>query len=355
MEKLESKLIAYIRFPLIMGVVFIHAFGDLTMNGVTIGTSANFPINDGIQYLISRIIAGACVPAFLFISGYLFFLNKDAGYVQKIKKRGRTLLIPYLFWNALILLIYALAQSIPSIATLFSGNHKLIHDYGVGDYLNAFWAVEGSDPLVGPFWFIRNLMVLCLLTPIIKMIITHLKVYSLFLFAILWNFECGIGFPGLSAPSLFFFSLGAYFSIHGKSFVPYLKKCSPIVYIVYPLLVVSDFMTQEFIANDYIHKLCILTGIVFFFRILQVLFESGKIKSIPAIWSASFFVFAMHEPFQRFFRKAVFKVVVPNSEFMLIILYFTIPLIVIAIGLVLYSVLSRKTPCLLAFITGGRV
>lgn len=352
--KLESELIAYIRLPLIVGVVFVHAFGDLTMNGVTIGTSANFPINSSIQYLISRIIAGACVPAFLFISGYLFFLNKEVGYFSKIKKRGRTLLIPYLFWNALILLLYAIAQSVPSIAVLFSGSHKLIRDYSISDFLNVFWAVEGSDPLVGPFWFIRNLMILCLFTPLIRLIIKQLKLISIFLFATFWLFNVELGFPGLSAPSLFFFSLGAYFTIHEKSFLLSFKSCSSLIYFMYPILVICDFFTQSLLVNDVIHKVCILFGVSFFFLLLRLLLLKYKIKVIPTLWNASFFIFAMHEPFQRLLRKSIFKLVQPNTEVILILLYFIIPIVVVFTAYLIFCFLNKKVPRLLSFITGGR-
>lgn len=356
MEGLESKLIAFMRFPLIIGVVFIHAFGDLTMNGVTSGALSQFPINDSIQYIISRIIAGTCVPAFLFIAGYLFFLNSNTSYVQKIKKRAKTLLVPYLFWNGLILLLYAIVQRIPPIATLFSGNHKLICDYSAIDYIKAFWALEESDPIVGPLWFVRNLMVLCLLTPIIKVYITYLKKFGIYILGAIWLFKLpiGIGFPGFNETSLFFFAFGAYYSIHKESFVSFFNSFYSLIYYIYPVFVVLVFVTQQLEINSYLSKLCILLGIIFFFRLLQLLVEKRNWDKVPNIWNASFFIFLAHEPFQRLFRKVLFKIIVPNSEQMLIALYFFAPIFVICTLCLVYKCLSRKTPRLLAFITGGR-
>jgi len=47
-------------------------------------------------------IAQVAVPLFMIIAGALFFRNyEQAKYGQKIKKRVKTLLVPYLTWNTL--------------------------------------------------------------------------------------------------------------------------------------------------------------------------------------------------------------------------------------------------------------
>lgn len=47
-------------------------------------------------------VAYGTVPAFCFISGFLFFRSyRPEDYVTKLRKRLRTLLVPYLVWNAL--------------------------------------------------------------------------------------------------------------------------------------------------------------------------------------------------------------------------------------------------------------
>ena len=110
--ELESKIISFLRFPLIAGVVLIHAYGGLTMQGKDMGSLNEYPINDAIQYLFSRILTSVCVPCFFFISGYLFYIKENDCYKNKIRKRIKTLLIPYLFWNALILLFFVCSTNL---------------------------------------------------------------------------------------------------------------------------------------------------------------------------------------------------------------------------------------------------
>ena len=51
---------------------------------------------------MSHVISRAAVPTFFLISGYYFFLNTRftlATYKDKLRKKIRTILLPYLLWN----------------------------------------------------------------------------------------------------------------------------------------------------------------------------------------------------------------------------------------------------------------
>lgn len=72
-DKILSETINFLRFPLIVGVVFIHTI----LTGVNIGQSVlvkqgDFPLHDILQHLISNEFASIAVPLFYFISGFLF-------------------------------------------------------------------------------------------------------------------------------------------------------------------------------------------------------------------------------------------------------------------------------------------
>jgi fucose 4-O-acetylase-like acetyltransferase len=68
--------------------------------------------------LFSYVLGGIAVPLFFFISGFLFFLNIEnfnlQSYGNKLQTRGKTLLIPYLFWNLFAIAIYSLITAIPA-------------------------------------------------------------------------------------------------------------------------------------------------------------------------------------------------------------------------------------------------
>ena len=104
MEKkiLQSRVIDVLRFPMIVGVVLWHSFFEGIMG-------LDIPIQDtDISYyffFISRILASVAVPLFFYFRVSLFFrtaFSVDV-YKKKLKSRIKTLLIPYLFWNFVVL------------------------------------------------------------------------------------------------------------------------------------------------------------------------------------------------------------------------------------------------------------
>ena len=109
-EELQSKSIDFLRFPLIVGVVLIHAhFSNVIMNGVNVNILHEYscPIYDTTSYFFSELIGRIAVPLFFFISGFLFFYRSKefslSVYRHKLKNRGRSILLPYLFWNLMII------------------------------------------------------------------------------------------------------------------------------------------------------------------------------------------------------------------------------------------------------------
>lgn len=102
---------------------------------------------------------------FFIISGYLYFCNIDKftskDYVIKSKKRLGSLIIPYVIWN----LIYALFYL--GIAYMNGECNTTI-----GEFLKGFWAFDTTSsngfasPYNGPFWFLRDLVVVSVISPI---------------------------------------------------------------------------------------------------------------------------------------------------------------------------------------------
>ena len=179
-DELLSKTISYLRFPLTVGVVFIHfnlVEHPITIHGVSYGQDQP----DWYCYFInffSEVLPQVGVPLFFIISGFLFFYRVDfdgAVYQQKLLKRVRTLLIPYILWN----LIAVLMQVLYHIPLLL--NNADIH-FSLARFFKAFFASEGifvssaEQTMVGggfpypinlPMWYVRDLMVMVLLAPVI--------------------------------------------------------------------------------------------------------------------------------------------------------------------------------------------
>lgn len=364
-EELQSKVIDFLRFPLIVGVVFIHTdFSDIVMAGVKQISFVNYPVFSRIFFLFSRVIFEACVPLFFFISGFLFFY-KTVGfsreiYLQKLKNRIRSLLVPYIFWNLLIILFLMLAQTFLS-GSLVSGRNKLITDYSLLDWLWSFWDTSQVNPhmkktlpINSPFWFIRDLMVVIVFSPIVYILIKKLKAYAVIILGLLWIFNPFFYLPGLSIVSFFFFTAGAYFSIHKMNFVEVLK---PMLRSLAPLYILIVAMALYFAGAgwwSYLYCAGVVVGLLLAITVSAYFIESGKWHLNPFLTNGSFFIYAYHRLPLVFVVKILFKWLHPRSDGALLLLYLACAAIVILLGLLIYSLLRQRLPRFTAIISGGR-
>lgn len=354
MSKLESKVINFLRFPLIVGVIFIHSYSSVVnVSTGDIGVlTGNTPY---LRELISQVFSRISVPALFFISGFLFFNNvvqlDFKLYLNKLKSRLRTLMIPMIFWNLLIIFLYYLAQSLPRIAKLFSGNSNLIKNFSTFDFFNQLLGLN-TTPISYQFWFVRDLFILCLFSPLLYFLLKKIK-FSIFLIGIIWYFQIiKISIPNFTG--IFFFSFGCYFSIYNINFLSYFKKFDKIAYIIYIVLATLDLLTKGANYNWYINSLGILFGVISILNLSAYLIEKQILKENIFLSEASFFIFAMHEPLLTFLRKGLFILLKPKIEITVLGIYFISPLIIITIGLFSFYILKRLLPKFTKVITGGR-
>ena len=124
-DELQSKTISFLRFPLIVGVVFIHF--NLVKMGLSahgVNYCAGYP--DWFYHLIrffSEVLPSMAVPMFFLFSGYLFFYRTDFDgviYKTKLRKRINTLLIPFVLWNVVGALMIAMYK-IPFLQAVLPG------------------------------------------------------------------------------------------------------------------------------------------------------------------------------------------------------------------------------------------
>ena len=72
-EELQSKTIKFLRFPLIIGIVFIHTnLAEVNIGGQLWAAKGQFPIHDIFRYIVSEELARIAVPLFYFMSGFCF-------------------------------------------------------------------------------------------------------------------------------------------------------------------------------------------------------------------------------------------------------------------------------------------
>lgn len=105
--RLTSQSIEWLRFICAALIVLFHCFERV---GVETTCSYHNGTYDITRLMFSRGICEIAVPVFFLISGYLFFRGMEnwntSVWVNKIKRRIKTLLVPYILWNIISVMFF---------------------------------------------------------------------------------------------------------------------------------------------------------------------------------------------------------------------------------------------------------
>lgn len=355
MTNLESKVISCMRFPMIVGVVLIHCnFSHTIKNGW-----AEYVYFYNVQSFISEYLARIAVPLFFFISGFCFFNNiKDftiSVYKSKLLKRRKSLLYPYLIWNLITALIFYLGQTL--FPTMMSGSQKNLSDMSILEWFSIFWNYIGNKfPIDGPLWFVRDLIVICSLSPVIykcckNTILGWLYISILF---VLWFGGFQMPIEGIGFPCLLFFSLGSMFAIH--SFTIFIKSgsLSILVSILYILLGVLFLVSRDSCVKEQFLNSGIILGMIVSFQFAKKLCENMDFSPNKFLSNSSFFIFASHSTLLMVIYKVLLKVFTKYSDMTLLFIYFTSAILCILLCLGTYYLLSKYLPRFSMWLCGGR-
>ena len=340
-----SIAISWMRFPLIFMIVLLHCYCAIDAHG--------HPVFFQWVYPFALLLGETGVPAFFFISGFLFFYSSKT-YFQKIKSRVQSLLIPYLFWNGLILLAYVLIWLMGKPMMIMG---KSIADYGLVDYLRAFidrgsWDSGNGVPMLCPYWYIRNLMVICVFSPIIYYSIRYLKWIPILALLVWW---ISIPYNGMIASSLLFFSIGAYFSIEQKNPIVVLQKYKIAFLCIWAVAFLIDwahcFMNVPYAL--YFHRISLLLNI-FLLLLVGSSFGNKHYLGREILDKSAFWIYTMHYPMTIAFGTISAKYLLEAPDWLVFVYYWFTVLCITTLCVISYVILHRLCPKVLSFITGNR-
>jgi len=266
--------------------------------------------------------------------------------------RLRSLLIPFLFWNLAALAFFALAQAIPSIQPYFTGLGKKIAQYGAFDYLNALLGLKGY-PIAYHFWFIRDLMLLVLLAPLLAVIVRFVPIPFFIVVYLCWVTDTWpVAMPG--AVGVLFFSAGALCGIKGENLFAFDRFAKPIYGLYVPMLV-ADVIWYHAWFNVYLHRTGLIVGVLAALCVTKPILAWPRLRdALITLGGASFFVYAAHEPLLGIVRLLAFRFIPLDGAYTMLTLYLTIPVLVMALLVGCHRFLARFCPGPLGLITGGR-
>lgn len=323
-----------------MAVVFIHA----TVIEVQAVDTRFFPY---VFRFISNGIMNVAVPMFFTMSAWLFFRSGWTwdSYADKLRRRVRSLLVPYIIWNILYLIIwYAAQQLLPS---LISGSYTAIRDYATIDFLRCFWDIlGGNQPINPPLWFVRNLILFCLLAPLFFF---SMRCAGRILMPLLTVcYLLGIGSEWfISMESIYFYALGTWLAVQGRPLfrpIPH-GLASGVLWVV--LLAVSLWWQQA-------RWPATLAGCIYCGHITYKM-VGRRLCTLPdTLADCSFFVFAYHALPNALIAKLMVRMLGLSGDAAFLLSYFFLVSATTALGVALYCLGIRFCPRAMALLCGGR-
>lgn len=348
-DSYNTKKIKVLSSVLILLVLYIHSFYN-----EAIGTKyASF-----VQvFLGNGGVSNVAVPMFFAISGVLFFngITSIQDCFPKIKKRIKSLLIPYVIWNIIFVLWFVVLQNLPFTKNMI--NSDVVSKVFCGSLIDSLNFVF-VKPAAFHLWFLRDLIIMVFLSPLLYVFMKYTKKYGVAALLLLTPFirslsqtfdQFGIAFLALGGV------IGLLLDVNTLS-----EKISKPVTIISAIIFMGVSIIHALQIETHFPLLTIvqiLAGMVVFWKAYDYFVSKESIKKIfkpiNGILGYSFFVYLFHEPAFNILKKLGLNVL-GSSEGTLILLFLVNPIIMMAISVAVAKILKRIIPSVYSVFVGGR-
>lgn len=326
--------IAMLRFLMIFGVVLLHVppfvpFAELTNEPFTLTKAF-------LQLAVFR----CTVPVLTVISGYLLFRSAiDLDPLRLARKKGKTILVPFLFFN-LSLLAAALTLHYGAGLSL----SKEIPPSNLRGWLDVAFGYRDS-PINYPLNFLRDLLVLMLLAPVFGFFLRRAPWVGLVLvFGIFMNnLDSALLLRDVMAPV---FYLGGLAAVRRWNLIAFDRFAWP---ALAAFLLACVWVVAMRVANtNYLR----LVAPFLIWPAAALLAPTAFGRWMARMSKYSFFVFVAHAPV----LLATWLVFKPLANVVPYPVYWVLaPFVVVGSLVVMYRVLARHVPGLLGAVLGTYV
>lgn len=341
LSQYNSSKITILNTILIIMVLYIHSYYEEAVNFPTALALERLLGTHGLSHVANLL--------FFTISGFLFFNGIESAKqcFPKIRKRVRTLLVPYLIWNVIFVLWYVILNAIPGVGKYLNLNPTEIFSSFKEAIIGLYW-----KPASHQLWFIRDLMIFVALSPIIYYWVKYAKMYGcllLFVISIFFDINCTA-----------YFVLGAYIALHSNlDNVSRIitKKMFAICTTLWILVsLYRSFMPADYVPDRYMNIVFELNSLVAVWGGYDHL-SRGRILTQNPFWKAvtgySFFVYLFHIPVINFIKKGGL-ILAGTSTISLCLMFLITPLVMMLVVKITSDVMRKFVPKTYSVLTGGR-
>ena len=283
----QFEVISQLRFPLIVLVTYAHSYGAVAADYSLLASDWN--TYEFLKLLISQTLVKVAVPVFFIISGYLFFANVDVldsrVYFKKIRRRFWTLLVPYVVWN------FLMAVKMGHI----DWNAFWIYYAKAGVQIDWFGNMQlMTAPCNMPLWFLRDLIIVSLLSPIIYIGVSRWGSWLLATLTVFYLSGICAFIPGLSAYAVYFFSFGAFFGIRKINFVAVARRAELPVYVLSVCLGVAMMLTYRTTIFSSLMLCFRIVGAFAAFALASRILSATSRRLPRLVVQSSYFIYLAH-------------------------------------------------------------
>lgn len=343
----NSKKIAILNAVAIVLVLLLHSY---------FLEAAEYPVAQNVQLFTgTNGISGVAVPLFYFISGVLFFksVNRIKDCISGIRKRIRSLLVPYIIWNIIFVGWYLVMSIIPGISGFI--NSDMLSHFSINtpfasmDYLLL-------EPAGFHLWFLRDLILYVFVSPLIYVVCKRFPLVAYLLVFVLFGWINRCGLP--------YFSAGAVVAMHYglDIFDKGVFKNNAVRFLLLMLFAAKCVMTtipscDVILYNPYFQQIANMAGIISVWWVYDVAFKAFSVSTLEKILLCvskySFFIYLFHEPALNIIKKlGLFILGVNNST--LVVLYLISPILMTAIAIGVAIIMKSIVPKSYSIAVGGR-
>jgi succinoglycan biosynthesis protein ExoH len=282
------------RIFLISGIVFVHVPFDPATSPF-LGANGWF---DWLRVFLGDSLFRIGVPCLSMISGYLLFRRgmQSFDYGKTVQSKAKTVLLPFLLWNLGLFCLVWLMQGLH----IGNGYFPDLRGSSVRDLLTFAFATEGL-PVNVPLYFLRDLIVCILLSPVLAFLVRRFAVPTLallFVFAVIPDLTLAIV---LKKSILFSFTMGIFLALRGADLKSLDRFALPGT-IATLVAAVALSLVQYNTGPDYpwvvdmMRNALSMLGAFGFWMISALAIRTRMGQALAATGSLSFWIFCAHFP-----------------------------------------------------------
>ncbi|UOQ98463.1 acyltransferase [Hymenobacter sp. 5317J-9] len=349
-------------------LIYVHAY-NLHPRYLQPFTPVQEPLSVGtwLQYFLANGVLRFRIPILFAISGYLFARHEGtAPHAQRVKRRLRTLGLPFLLWSLMWLgVLWALEQFPLTKQAVIDAEispfwpRQLLSQYSSAELVQRWLLVPAPFQL----WFLRSLLVCNLAYPWLRTAIARRPAIYFGVAALLWFFM--VPLPLVEGDGLLFFGLGVWLALRDKDVLtrPAWLRLWLMVGLWLGTAAVKTWLA--FHAGPPFSLPVALT--------MLALHRVGEISGMLVAWFGlngvvrgcmargwfrwltgfSFMIYVLHVPLVNYATEVVLRYGrgVPHLH---LLTYLLLPLLVVVVSVGVGALLRWAVPGVYAVLTGGR-